>query len=131
MNSRQAIGEIGEAAAAEKYRQAGFKILSKNFFNHLGKRTGELDFIAIKNKQIHFVEVKSRTGFSYGSALEGVSRGKLLKLLKIIRYFLARNQIYSEYACHIDVVTVQIREFDKSVQKITIYLDVIVDDYWS
>ncbi len=129
MNNKKEVGEIGEAAAAERYRHEGYKILNKNFFNHRGKRAGELDFIAIKNKAIHFVEVKSRTGFSYGSALEGVSRIKQLKLLKIISYFLVKNQIYEAYSCHIDVVTVRVSSFDKSVQKITIYSDVIVDDY--
>src|SRR3989338_8039672 len=52
---KQKIGQIGEDCACEYLRKEGYKILDRNY----NRKWGELDIVAQKGKQVHFIEVKS------------------------------------------------------------------------
>lgn len=52
---RRYIGDIGEAYAARCLKKLGFRILEREYLC----RHGEIDLIAMKNGQVHFVEVKT------------------------------------------------------------------------
>ena len=52
---RRYIGDIGEAYAARCLKKFGFRILEREYLC----RHGEIDIIAMKNGQVHFVEVKT------------------------------------------------------------------------
>lgn len=52
---RKYIGSYGERAAAEYLRGSGYRIIARN----IARKTGELDIIARKGENLHFVEVKS------------------------------------------------------------------------
>ncbi len=49
------IGKKGEEIASAYLVKRGFKIVERNF----SKKVGELDIIAIKDKEFYFVEVKT------------------------------------------------------------------------
>ena len=53
----QKIGEEGEKLAAQYLQDNGFRILDQNWNLHRGC---ELDIVATKNQQLHFIEVKTR-----------------------------------------------------------------------
>lgn len=53
--SRRAIGNIGEAIAAQFLARKGFTIIERNYL----KPWGEIDIIAEKAGVVHFVEVKA------------------------------------------------------------------------
>ena len=55
----QKTGEIGENIAVKFLMKQGFKILDRNYT----KKWGELDIVAEKGAQIHFIEVKSVSRF--------------------------------------------------------------------
>ena len=122
------LGFTGEALAAKKYEKHGYQILAKNFSNKKGKRLGEIDFVAVKDGHIRFVEVKSRVATSQVLALNEVNKPKQFKLLLAIKYFLLIKPKFLEYIQHIDVAIVLFNKFDKTSAWITIYSDVMEDD---
>ena len=129
MSKNKAIGTIGELHAKEIYVRKGFSILESNFFNHRGKQLGEIDVIAVKDKDIRFVEVKTRTNNRYGEGIESINYFKQKRMLRIAQLFLARNPKYLSFQPHFDVATVQLNRVDNSLERIRIYVDVIVDYY--
>ncbi|HET9504849.1 MAG TPA: YraN family protein [Hymenobacter sp.] len=73
LSSAHALGQAGEAAAADFYRQAGYTIRAQ------GYRHGraEVDLIAQRGQELLvFVEVKTRSGGQYGTPETFVSARK-------------------------------------------------------
>jgi len=66
------LGFKGEMLAKEYLEQKGYEILDENWIH--GK--AEVDLIAYINKQIIFVEVKTRTSTSFGQPEDFVSEAK-------------------------------------------------------
>src|SRR3989344_8341959 len=69
---KQSLGSWGEDYIASEYKKKGYKILDKNYFNRKGKQLGEIDFIALKDRDLAFVDVKTRTNTAYGRPGESV-----------------------------------------------------------
>lgn len=55
MAEHNKIGTIGENIATRFLMKQGFSIVERNY----RKKWGEIDIIALKNKELHFIEVKS------------------------------------------------------------------------
>jgi len=126
MNTKQ-IGNLGEDHAVRIYERNNFCIVLRNFFNHIGKQFGEIDFIAQRGHDLHFVEIKTRSSNAYGHALESITFRKRFRLIKTARYFLANVFDSESLSVHFDLAVVRICPFDKHVETITIYSDVIED----
>src|SRR5438874_2684714 len=60
--SRQRTGTAGEEAAAAELQAAGYEILRRNY----RCADGEVDLIAREGDVIVFVEVKTRSSYTYG-----------------------------------------------------------------
>lgn len=99
MNKRQ-TGAAYELKAEEYLLGNGYKILERNFRN----RSGEIDLIAKKGGQIHFVEVKYRTTAMYGSPLEAVDFRKQNQIRKVAMYYLMKNKLSDWTPCQFDVI---------------------------
>lgn len=78
------LGFDGENAAAEYLIHKGYKILTKNYYS----RFGEIDIVAQYKKTLIFVEVKTRSNKSYGSALEAINPYKLRKIIKTSQFYM-------------------------------------------
>src|SRR6056297_3183638 len=65
---RKKLGNNGEAVASVYLERKGFEIIATNYYSQYG----EIDIIAKKNQQLHFIEVKTRKN------LKGVILGELL-----------------------------------------------------
>ena len=127
-NENKQKGKIGEDLAAEIYCKKGFKILAKNFFNKKGKIFGEIDFVAAKEKHLHFVEIKTRTSDFFGSGAEAFTPQKRMKMVKAAKYFLVGFRLSEKnIQIHFDLVEIYLDRFDKRPGKIRMYLDVIDD----
>ena len=57
--TNQNSGKLAEFIARLYFRIKGYKIISKNHKSALKMPAGEVDFIALKNKTLVFVEVKA------------------------------------------------------------------------
>ena len=60
--TNQQLGRIGEDTAKAFLECKGYRILHRNF----RCRAGEIDLVALKGRILHFIEVKTRQGDSYG-----------------------------------------------------------------
>jgi putative endonuclease len=79
-----AAGRDGEAAAAEYLETLGYRILKRN----LRGPGGEIDLIARDGDTLVFVEVKSRGGVHFGSALSAVDARKRARIRTLAEDFL-------------------------------------------
>lgn len=88
---------MGEDLAEKYLRQKGYRILERNFCNTKGRRLGEVDIIAQKEKEIIFVEVKTREWLKYDRTLpeENINRQKLHKMNKIAVFYVRQKNLWS------------------------------------
>lgn len=101
------LGKTGESLACRYLKEKGYTILETNFQNKKGYRVGELDIIAQKDKEIVFVEVKTRL-HKHGEVIfpeENVTREKLLKLEKIASLYI-RTSCNFKVNYHFDVLAI-------------------------
>ena len=85
MAANKKIGAAGETLAEEILRAKGYYIICRNY----SCPYGEIDIIAIKDKIISFVEVKTRSSKQYGSPGEAVDFKKQRHIRNAARYFLS------------------------------------------
>lgn len=124
-NYKTRVGRSGELLAKKIYRSRGFEVIAENFYNHSGKQAAEIDFIAARGRELHFVEVKTRSSDRYGNGLEAIGYAKQQRILRGARIFLGRFPKFYGFTPHVDVVIVQMAAFDKTPPKIKIYSDAI------
>jgi putative endonuclease len=99
---RQALGRIGEDAAAAMLERAGLSIVERRF----RLRRSEIDLIATEGEFVVFVEVKTRSGDGYGAPAESVTPSKRRKIVRGALAFLARRG-WLDRLCRFDVVEVE------------------------
>ncbi len=94
--------------AAAFLADRGFEIVEQNYF---AGRRGELDIIALKEKLLLFVEVKTRsTGHGdYGGALRSVDNKKIHALKRSADHFLVKHPGYytKEYTYRFDLISIE------------------------
>lgn len=103
--TRIQLGAMGEALAVDFLTRAGLRVLDRNW----RCRYGELDVIAADpaTGTVVFVEVKTRTGDSYGGLPYAVTERKVRRLRRLAGLWLA-TQHQGWAAVRIDVIGVQI-----------------------
>ena len=101
---RQRRGRLGEDAAAELLRRAGYQILERNV--RLGRV--ELDLFARDGPTLAFVEVKARWGERYGAPEEAVTGGKRRNLVRAATQYLRERDLEAQ-PWRIDVLALRLR----------------------
>ena len=86
MGNAKKIGTAGEELAAEIVKGKGYYIITRNF----SCPYGEVDIIAVRDRIISFIEVKTRTTEEYGRPAEAVDIKKQKHLRNAARFFLSR-----------------------------------------
>lgn len=105
MYVKHMIGKLGEDIAVEYLMNLGYEIVDRNF----SANQGEIDIIAREKDELVFIEVKSRTNYSYGKPIEAVDKRKQKHLLSTIKYYLYLNKLESEII-RIDIIEVYFSE---------------------
>ena len=82
---KDALGDRGENVAARHLRNAGYKIIMRNFRCDLG----EIDIIAREGKALVFVEVKTRA-YDDPTPEEQVNPEKQQQIQKAAKFYLSR-----------------------------------------
>lgn len=83
-------GDFGEDLAASFLEKKGYKIISRNF---RGSR-GEIDIIATKEGIVSFIEVKSRSNTSFGSAASSVTLKKQNSIILTANEYIAEHELF-------------------------------------
>jgi putative endonuclease len=94
-------GSKGEQIAVAHLQSLGFQVLEQNWrYSHW-----EIDIIAQLGRKIHFVEVKTRTGLSFGHPEEYVTRKKVNYLKKAAEEYLFRH-LPNQQFIQIDIIAI-------------------------
>ena len=100
-DKRRALGERGENLAVARLKKLGYRILVRNY----RIRLGEIDIIAEDKDTLVFVEVKARTGTSFGSPVEAITARKKRQLAKVAMQYISQHGLDNRPA-RFDVVSV-------------------------
>lgn len=95
----RAKGNIAEDKAAIFLQERGFFIAERNFYS----RFGEIDIIASKDDELHFIEVKS--GLDYESAVQNITPKKLSKFIKTVHVYMKKNALDVDFMIDAVIVT--------------------------
>jgi putative endonuclease len=101
MKYNKQLGAFGEDIACSYLESKGYKIIERNF----SCRAGEVDIIGIDGDTIAFIEVKSRTGVSYGNPSEAVGFTKKGRIVKTALFYMTKHSLF-DYMCRFDVIEV-------------------------
>lgn len=123
----KSLGEWGEDYIAGLYKRKGYKIFDTNYFNRHGRRLGEIDLVALKDKLLVFVEVKTRTSARFGTPAEAVNFWKQQRLLSACKYFMVENPQFAGYDCRIDVAEL-LTGLDRKPQLVNIIENAVEDN---
>jgi putative endonuclease len=96
------LGERGEDVAARHLRRGGYKIVARRNRS----RRGELDLVAVDDRTVVFVEVKTRRSDATGSPAEAVDWQKQRKLTRAALTYLKAHGLLEQPA-RFDVVAVK------------------------
>lgn len=103
IDSRTILGKQGEELAARYLEKNGYRVVVRNF----SSRLGEIDLIAEKKKELHFVEVKTRRDTHFVAPEEVVDWRKQDKMRKVAQFFLASSQSkFENHEMYLDVMAV-------------------------
>jgi len=104
------LGTRGEGLAVKHLKNKGYRIIKRNFKTP----SGEIDIIAQDGDTLVFVEVKARTGESFGRPEEAVGPRKQKKIRTIAQQYLFSQK--KERAARFDIVSVLIRDGREEVR---------------
>ncbi|MEG0500076.1 MAG: YraN family protein [Rikenellaceae bacterium] len=93
------MGERGERLTLSYLKRNGFKILETNWRDiHT-----EIDIIAVKKKELHIIEVKSRTTESWEAIGASLTSQKIRALRRGSIRYITKNPKYTDYTIIFDV----------------------------
>ena len=109
---RRSLGNAGENLAVKQLEEAGLQIVERNWRCSVG----ELDIVAQDNAPdftkdgsiapwLVFVEVRTRRGTRFGSALQSITPRKQAKLTEVAQHYIQMHEWRGPW--RIDVVGVQ------------------------
>ncbi|ASQ89550.1 YraN family protein [Prosthecochloris sp. GSB1] len=101
------LGRMGELAALSHLVEKGYRILERNY----RFRRNEIDIIAMQNRTLCFIEVKTRTSCAMGHPLEAVTPAKQKELVRAATAYLASRK-EPEPDCRFDVIGIVARKLN-------------------
>jgi putative endonuclease len=106
----QSIGKIGEQLSVNYLKEAGIKIITRNFRTDYG----EIDIIGLDNNDLVFFEVKTRSTKTFGEPEIAITPYKLQHMINSAEAYM---QVYGQDEnWRIDVVAVSLNKSQQSNQ---------------
>ncbi|MGI6084797.1 MAG: YraN family protein [Acetivibrionales bacterium] len=98
--NNRAYGTLGEEEAGAYLNEKGYRILTRNF--RVG-RMGEIDIIGKDGDTLCFIEVKTRSNYSFGTPAQAVSKQKQTTMARIAQIYMQNNG-YLDVPVRFDIV---------------------------
>jgi len=95
------LGQRGEAEAARFLKKQDFVIVARSDRGRLG----EIDLVAVDQRTVVFVEVKTRTSHDTGHPADAVDEEKQRRLTRLALTYLKRHSLL-EHPARFDVVAI-------------------------
>jgi len=99
------VGRMGEEMAERYLVKNGYSILAKRY----RKINGEIDLIAALGECIVFVEVKTRSGITYGTPADAVTKKKQRTISSVAEQYLLEQNCMDQ-PVRFDVIEVYVKE---------------------
>ncbi len=99
MSYNKDTGKKGEKIAERYLVRRGYKILERNYI----VKGSEIDIIAEKDGEIHFIEVKTRSSSSFGNPADAVTFYKKKAIIHGAKIYLMKNPDYFDRIISFDV----------------------------
>jgi putative endonuclease len=99
---RASRGARAEQAIADEIASRGWTLIDRNFRT----RYGEIDLVALDGDVLVFVEVRARTGTSFGVADETVGRRKLERIMSAALSYIEQHPEYAESWWRVDLFAI-------------------------
>ena len=100
------FGDKSENLATRFLEQEGFVILERNYF---ARKLGEIDIIAKRENELHFIEVKSGKSDTF-DPVYNVTPAKLRKVINSAQYYLKVKRL--DLAFSIDALIIRYDEVE-------------------
>lgn len=101
--TRRDKGSLGELTAADFLQEKGYLLRDRNW----RCRSGEIDIIAEDEGALVFVEVRSRSGTTYGTATESVNARKQAQVRNVASIYMHMKCV-QDWPVRFDVIAVQL-----------------------
>jgi putative endonuclease len=98
---QKSLGQRGEDAATRYLKRTGYRILARG----LDSRLGELDIIAVEDRTIVFVEVKTRTSTGAGHPTDAIDATKQRRMTQAALAYLKSHGLM-QHAARFDVIAI-------------------------
>ena len=131
MAKHNEIGKIGETIVSNFLIRKGFKLITANY----RKKWGEIDLVTLKDKKLHFVEVKTVSRTSYQGKFpkeinnykpeDNMHPWKLQRLSRAVQTYLLDKNVPEDMDWQFDLVTVYIDQV-RRLSKVFILEDIVL-----
>lgn len=101
--ARQAVAQLGEAAAARYLQHAGHSIIVQNYRCPYG----EIDIVARDGPSLVFVEVRARSSDRFGTPEESITAAKAQRMTRCALAYLSAHAAGHE-AWRIDLIAIDV-----------------------
>lgn len=108
--SKRELAQIGESLAAQYLSGLNYNVLRRNFYSAYG----EIDIVALNEKELVFVEVKTRSRNVVADAVNSITLNKQRKITKTAKYFIYRNPEFNTMSCRFDSIIVLYNKIDNT-----------------
>lgn len=98
----QEAGQRAEERALDYLKKQGFKLVTQNYYC----RFGEIDLIMRDKDYLVFIEVRLRTGASYGDGAASITYAKRQKIIKATSHYIMRYKIQEKHPIRFDVISI-------------------------
>jgi putative endonuclease len=112
MTDRRQLGRWGEDRAAAFLEEQGYQVVARNW---RCPGLGEIDLVAQHESCLIFVEVRVRTGRSYGTPEESVTRSKRARLIRLAEAYVLSVGWQSDW--RIDVIALELDSGGRLVRR--------------
>jgi putative endonuclease len=87
LSGHKALGDRGEALAADHLSRAGWTVAHRSF--RMGRK--EIDLVVRRDGVVAFVEVKTRAGAGFGHPLEAITWKKRREIAQVAQAWIDRH----------------------------------------
>ena len=118
MSGHNEVGKIGKNLAKEFLEKQGYKIIEQNYKT----KYAEIDLVARKEKELVFVEVRTKVGENFGSPEDTLNKAKLWKVLQNAKTYSAFKNWQG--SARVDAVCIVLKS-DYSIERLNHYENIL------
>ena len=118
MSQHNEVGKIGEEIAKKFLVKQRYKIIEQNYKT----KYAEIDLIAIKQKDLVFIEVRTKVGDNFGTPEETINKNKMRKLQRNAMAYIAMKKWNGYF--RIDAICIVLKP-DFSVERLNHYESIL------